>query len=363
MTVQVKSSLRAISPYKQGSASVAGGMKMIKLSSNELPYPPSPKALAAYGAVQTELGRYPDGSQTGLRAAIAALHDIHATNIFCGNGSEEAIGLIIRTIIAAGDEMVISENSFLMAEIYARSVGGIIVKCVEQDHRVDVDAMLAAITPLTRIVYICTPNNPTGTYTTRAELHRLAAGIPDGVLLIVDAAYSEFVTATDYDCGLKSLFKPQGNVVVTRTFSKAYGLAGLRIGWAAVPDAVADGVARLRTPFNANSAALAAAEAAIRDQDHLHRSVAAVNATRETFCAGLRGLGLSVVPSQANFVLIVFAPGGDDATQLDSALKAKGILGRPVSGHANEYRLSIGTDVDMDQTLEAIRLWWLAATG
>ncbi len=357
MSIQAKSMLSSIKPYAQGKSTIEGVADPIKLSSNELPYPPSPKAVAAFHSTGEKLGRYPDGSQSSLRWAIAGVYDLDVKNIFCGNGSEEAIGLVIRTVLSPGDNMVVSQNSFLMAEIYARSCGADVRKGQERDHCVDVDAMLALVDAKTRIVYICSPNNPTGTFTPATELARLEKALPAGVLLIVDSAYAEFVTDPSYDCGIKTLFKPGGRVVVTHTFSKAYGLAGLRIGWAAAPNSVIDAVSRLRTPFNANSAALNAAEAAILDRAYLAEVTAKVNDTRTWFSAGLTALGLTVVPSHTNFVLIVFPPNGSQAKGLDAALQGAGILGRAVTGNANEFRISIGTSDEMRKTLSVVQEW------
>ena len=352
-----KTALTEVQPYKQGASNIEGVVEPIKLSSNELPYPPSPKAIKAYHNVETMLGRYPDGTQAELRSVLAELHDIPKANIFAGNGSEEAIGLIIRAVLQPGDEIIVSENSFLMTEIYARSVGANVIKCGEVNQCVDVEAMLTTASERTKIVYLCSPNNPTGTYTTAQELRRLKEGLPDGVLVLMDMAYAEFADASDYSDGL-SLFSPEGRVAITRTFSKAYGLASLRIGYGIAPNTVMNAVSLLRTPFNANSAAMAAATAAALDQEYLQNTVAKVRATRETFASQLRELGLTVIPSQANFVLINFTNGDDLASSLDLALQSMGILGRPAAaGTKNEYRISIGTDEEMRKTLEVIREW------
>ena len=356
MTPRARPALADIAPYRQGRSAIAGTERVIKLSSNELPYPPSPGAIEAFHGTESSLNRYADGTQTDLRQALASVHGLPERNLFAGNGSEEAIGLVIRSTLSDGDEMIASENTYVMTDIHARSVGARIISCPERDHRVDVDAMLSAVTGRTRIVYVCSPNNPTGTYTRGDELARLDAGLPAQILLIVDAAYAEFVDAPDYDTG-QSLFSPRGRIVVARTFSKAYGLAALRVGWVLAPDDIVDAVARLRSPFNTNAAALRAATAATRDQAYLLRTVAKVRATRDRFAAELRGLGLRVVPSQANFVLLPFPDGGDDARSLDAALKAAGILGRPVEGEANEFRITIGTDEEMASALSAIRGW------
>ncbi|AHK46510.1 histidinol-phosphate aminotransferase 1 [Ensifer adhaerens OV14] len=357
MTIKTKSTLETIKPYVQGKSTLEGIAEPLKLSSNELPYPPSPAAIKAFHAVSACLGRYPDGAQTALRQAIAEIYGIDAGSIFASNGSEEAIGLVIRSVLSAGDNMVISENSFLMAEIYARSCGAEIRKAKETDYRVDVDALLALVDQNTRIMYVCSPNNPTGTFTPASELARLEAALPPGVLMIIDSAYAEFVTDPAYDCGIATLFKPQGRVVVTHTLSKAYGLAGIRIGWAAAPTDIIDAVSRLRTPFNTNIAALSAAEAAIRDRGYLDAITGMINQTREWFTEGLTALGLSVVPSHTNFVLIVFPAGGSQACDLDATLQRAGILGRAVTGGANEFRITIGTKEQMQQTLDVARQW------
>ena len=355
--IGAKNSMTEAQPYKQGASDIEGVADPIKLSSNELPYPPSPNAIKAYHNVENVLGRYPDGAQSELRSTLAELHGIPKTNIFAGNGSEEAIGLIVRAILKPGDSIIVSENSFIMTEIYANSVGADVIKCKEVDQRVDVDAILAAVCKRTKIVYLCSPNNPTGTYTSAEELMRLKEGLPDGVLFLMDMAYAEFADASDYSDGL-SLFSPDGEVAITRTFSKAYGLASLRIGYAIASSALVNAVSRLRTPFNANSAAMAAATAAALDQEYLWSSVAKVRATRDAFASGLQELGLDVVPSQANFVLITFTNEGDLASSLDASLQSMGILGRPsVAGSKNEYRISIGTDEEMRKTLKVIRGW------
>ena len=348
--IGVKNAITEAQPYKQGTNDIEGVADPIKLSSNELPYPPSPNAIKAYHNVENVLGRYPDGAQSELRSTLAELHGIPKANIFGGNGSEEAIGLIVRAVLKPGDAIIVSE-------IYANSVGADVKKCKEVDQRVDVDAILAAVCKRTKIVYLCSPNNPTGTYTSAKELMRLKEGLPDGVLFLMDMAYAEFADASDYSDGL-SLFSPEGKVAITRTFSKAYGLASLRIGYAIAPSAVVKAVSGIRTPFNANSAAMAAATAAALDQAYLQDSVAKVRATRDAFALGLRELGLDVVPSQANFVLIKFASEGNLASSLDASLQSMGILGRPsVAGDKNEYRISIGTDEEMRKTLKVIRGW------
>lgn len=357
MSIQTKSAIKDVAPYQQGQSEIEGVLDPIKLSANELPYPPSPDAVEALKNAPLTIGRYPDGSQRELREAIAAKYEIDAANIFAGNGSEEAIGLIVRAVLGIGDNIVVSENSFIMTEIYARSCGANVSKVPEQNYRIDVDAVLTTADKKTKIVYLCSPNNPTGTYLTKAEIKRLDVELPENVLLILDAAYSEFVTADDYDCGIKTLFDPNGRVAVTHTFSKAYGLAGQRIGWAAVPTNVADAVSRLRTPFNTNAPALAAATAAIGDQDYLKKTTDQIVETREWFRAQMKQLGIQTVPSQANFLLLVFPQGGTQARTLDAALQSNGIIARPVTGSRNELRFSIGTREEMELAKDVVAKW------
>ena len=362
MTIKAKSSLSGIKPYKQGKSGISGRRRVIKLSSNELPYPPSPDAIKAFRETEHSLNRYPDGSQAALRQAVASVHGVPEKNVFAGNGSDEAIALLIRSVLSAGETMITSENSFLMAEIYARSAGAKIVKCPESGHRVDIDAILEAASAATRIVYVCSPNNASGTYTRDSELRLLDKYLQPETLLLVDAAYAEFADAPDYANGTE-IFSPEGRVAVTRTFSKAYGLAAQRVGWALAPNSVVEAVSRLRSPFNTNAAALNAAAAAVKDQDYLKRTVARIKATRNGFARKLGELGLNVLPSQANFVLVSFPRGGNEAISLDAWLQKGGILGRPVEGDANEFRITIGTEEEMEAAFEAIREWVGALRG
>ena len=360
MNVKTKSGLEKIAPYKQGQSTIEGVAEPIKLSSNELPYPPSPLAQQAYDGTAVKLGRYPDGSQADLRAAISEVHGVDPANLFCSNGSEEGIGLVLRVLLSPEDSVVMSQNSFIMAEIYAAASGAEVIKVPEIDHCIDIDGVLAAVRADTKIVYLCSPNNPTGTYLSIAQIKRLDAELPSDVVLMLDGAYAEFVTADDYDSGLKTLFKPEGRVIVTRTFSKGYGMAGLRIGWVAAPLSIINAVSRLRTPFNTNAPALAAAAAAMRDQDYLKSVCQMVNETRDWFVAALKDLGLKTVPSHTNFVLIDFGAGGSEANEVDAAMQAAGIIARPVSGASNEVRISIGTQEDMETCLAVISKWWKA---
>lgn len=347
----------ALSPYQQGASRIDGREPRCKLSANESALGTPPAAKAAYAALQDQLHRYPDGSQAALREALAEVHGLDAERIVCGNGSEELLGLLIRCYLGAGDELLLSENHFEVCRLYALSVGGRIVTAPERDFVTDVDALLAAVTERTRLVIIANPNNPTGTCLPAAEIHRLHAGLPPEVLLVLDGAYAEFVTMPDYTAG-EDLVRAHDNVVMTRSFSKAWGLAGLRIGWCYAPPAIVDIVQRLRVPFNANAAAMAAAAAALRDRDWLPR-VREHNARwLQRIRAELEALGLRVLPSEANFYLLVFDDlAGKSAAGAAAALQAEGIIPRPVSagGQHDVLRITVGTDEDNAAVLAVLR--------
>src|SRR5581483_940704 len=228
-----------ISPYVPGESSAPGGIKPIKLSSNETPLGPSPRAVAAYKAEAEHLDRYPDGGATALRAAIGRLYGLDPARIVCGSGSDELINIIAHAYIGPGDEAVYSEHGFLMYKIATLASGGKPVPVPERRYTADVDAILARVGPKTRVVFLANPNNPTGTYLAHGEVRRLHQGLPAGTLLVLDAAYSEYVRRNDYEAGLE-LVATTENTVMTRTFSKIYGLAALRLGWAYCPAGVAD---------------------------------------------------------------------------------------------------------------------------
>ncbi|MDX1406418.1 MAG: histidinol-phosphate transaminase, partial [Woeseiaceae bacterium] len=262
--------LLSLRPYQQGKSKVPGRDEVIKLSSNECCFGPSPAAMQAFVDSAPELHRYADGSQQALREAIAAEYALDASRIVCGNGSEELIGLFIRCYAGPGHDIVLSENHFVMCSIYGTSQGAAIHLAPEKHFRIDIDAILGEITDNTRVLAIANPNNPTGTYVPAADIRRLVESTPKDVLIILDGAYAEYVDKTDFDDGHKWV-ESCDNVVMTRTFSKIYGLAGLRIGWAYGPPAVIEIVNRLRTPFNASGPAMAAAVAALGDHQHVNR--------------------------------------------------------------------------------------------
>ncbi|MFM7275174.1 MAG: pyridoxal phosphate-dependent aminotransferase, partial [Gammaproteobacteria bacterium] len=275
----------------------------IRLSANESSFGPSPAAIEAYHAAAAGLNRYPDANQTALREAIAQVHGLDAARIVCGNGSDELIQLVIRASANAGDEVLLSENGFVMCEIHARAHGTTVVKAPERDDRVDVDALIARITPRTRVLCLANPNNPTGTWLGDAEIRRLHAALPVHVMLLLDGAYAEYVDAPDYEPGAR-LVESASNVVMTRTFSKIHGLPALRIGWAYCPSALREAIHRIRSPFNVSAPAMAAATAAVRDVAWVDRIRARNKSELARIGAVLGELALEMVPSVTNFYLL-----------------------------------------------------------
>ena len=343
-----------LAPYVQGQSEIEGVERPIKLSSNESSQGPSPQAIEAYWNAAAHLNRYPDGNQVELREAIAAAHGLDPGRILCGNGSDELIQLMARAYVGSGHEALLSENGFVMSNIHCTAQGAELVIAPERDYRVDVDAMLARVTDKTRFCTIANPNNPTGTYITGGELRRLHAGLPDNCLFLIDDAYAEYVTAADYEAGV-ALVDDNENVVMTRTFSKIYGLPFLRIGWAYCSRSVFDLVQRIRTPFNTNGAALAAATAAVADTAYI-ADIREHNAKwRERIAGELGTLGIEVVPSQANFYLMRFAAdSGRNGAEAATFLQSRGIIPRPAGGSDQFLRITIGLDHENEAVLQAL---------
>ena len=345
-----------INAYVPGESSLAGNLKPIKLSSNETPLGPSPAAIAAYKAAAESLALYPDGGAGDLRRAIASHFGLDPDRIVCGSGSDELINLLAHAYIGPGDEAIFSEHGFLMYKIATLSSGGKPVSVPEQNYRANVDAMLAAVTPRTRLVFLANPNNPTGTYLRHDEIRRLQQGLPARVLLLLDAAYSEYVRRNDYEAGLE-LVATTSNTVMTRTFSKIYGLAALRLGWAYCPAAIADVLNRVRGPFNVTGPALAAGAAAIADRAHVERAVAHNEKWLPWVATEVEGLGLRVTPSVGNFLLIHFpAEPARNAAAADEFLKLRGIILRRVAAYGlpGALRMTIGTEDDNRRVVAAL---------
>lgn len=346
----------AIDAYVPGRSKAAPGRRLIKLSSNETPLGPSPEAVAAFRGAAGDLERYPDGAATALREAIADVHGLNPARIVCGNGSDELLTLLAHAYLAPGDEGLYGEHGFLVYRIAILAAGGTPVVAPERDLTVDVDALLAAVTPRTRIVYLANPANPTGTYLPFSEIRRLHAGLPGNVLLVLDAAYAEYVRRNDYESGIE-LVSSSENVVMTRTFSKVHGLAALRIGWLYGPEGVVDALNRTRGPFNLSAPAIAAGAAAIRDRAFLETAVAHNARWLPWLTAEIEALGLTVTPSVANFLLIHFPDEpGRTAAEADAFLTGEGIVLRRVAGYGlpNALRMTVGDEEANRATVAAL---------
>ncbi|MDR6873690.1 histidinol-phosphate aminotransferase [Bosea sp. BE125] len=335
-----------IQAYVPGKSAAPAGVKLHKLSSNETPLGPSPKAVAAYGSLSGKLELYPDGSSTKLREAIAGRYGLDANRILCGTGSDELLQLVTKAYLGDGDEGVFTEHGFLVYRIAILAAGGKPVVVKEKSFTADVDAILAAVTPKTKIVFLANPNNPTGTYLPFDEVKRLHAGLPGNVLLVLDAAYAEYVRRNDYASGLELVAESE-NVVMTRTFSKIYGLANLRLGWLYGPAHVVDALDRIRGPFNVNGAAIEAGAAAIADEAHVASAIEHNDKWLAWTTAELEKLGLSVTPSVGNFILIHFpATSGKTAKEADAFLTQRGLILRAVAAYGlpDALRMTIGSE-------------------
>jgi histidinol-phosphate aminotransferase len=351
-----KPGIMDIQAYVPGESSVPGGLKPIKLSSNETPLGPSANAVAAYRRVAESLERYPDGASTELRKAIGRLYGLDPDRIVCGCGSDELLNLLANAYLGQGDEAIFTEHGFLVYRIVTLGNGATPVVAPEKNLTADVDAILARVSPRTKVVFLANPNNPTGTYLPFDEVRRLRQGLPANVLLVIDAAYSEYVRRNDYEAGIE-LVATTENTVMTRTFSKIHGLAALRLGWAYCPAAIAEVLNRIRGPFNVTAPAIAAGVAAIEDKAHAEKSVTHNEQWLPWMTAEAEKLGFKVTPSVGNFILIHF-PGTDGrgAAAADEFLKSKGIIMRRVGGYGlpNCLRMTIGTAEENRATAAAL---------
>jgi histidinol-phosphate aminotransferase len=335
-----------IAPYVGGRSEAPGRGPVYKLSSNETPLGPARHTIEAFTAAAISLNLYPDGSARALRQAIAETHGLHADRIICGNGSDEILHLLPQIYAQPGDEILFSAHGFLVYPIATLAAGATPVVVPEPDLRTDVDGFLRHVTDRTRIVFVANPNNPTGSFNTASELRRLRAGLPEECLLVIDAAYAEYVDADGYEDGA-ALVASTANTVMTRTFSKIYGLAALRVGWAYAPESVVDAYNRVRGPFNVSAPAQAAAIAAVRDQAHVAAGKAHNTRWRNWLSAEIQALGLKVYPSVANFVLVGFDRAGPrTAAAADEFLASRGVIVRAVSSYGlpDCLRISVGSE-------------------
>jgi histidinol-phosphate aminotransferase len=341
---QPRAELMAIATYVPGKSAPAGPAKTYKLSSNESPLGPSPKAVQAFRDAAAALAFYPDGSAEALRSAIGERHGLDPARLICGDGSDELLGLLAHAFLKPGDEALYSQYGFLSYPIAIRAAGATPVTAPERNFSADVDALLARVTDKTRLVFLANPNNPTGSLLPRGELKRLHAGLPSDTLLVIDAAYAEYVEDAAYEPGAE-LVDAFENVVMTRTFSKAYGLAGARLGWAYAREYVIDALNRIRGPFNVNAPAQAAGVAALGDPEHLASAVAHNARWLPWLKREISALGLEVPPSAGNFLLIRFRD-ASQARRADAALTLAGFVLRGMDGYGlpDCLRLTVGEE-------------------
>lgn len=353
-----------IAPYVPGRTEAMGCARPYKLSSNESALGTSPHAAAAFRAAADSLHLYPDGSAAKLRQAIADRHGLHREHIICGAGSDELLALLAHAYLGPGDEAIHSAHGFLVYPIAIRASGAVPVAAPEHALTASVDEILARVSARTKMVFLANPNNPTGTYLSFDEVKRLHGGLPERCLLVLDAAYAEYVRRNDYAAGME-LVASADNVVMTRTFSKAYGLAALRLGWAYCPPHVADALNRIRGPFNVNGPAIAAGIAALEDQAHLDAAIAHNERWLPWLTQQISDLGLEVTPSAGNFILIHF-PADEPlgAKAADMFLSRRGLVLRRMEAYGLEraLRASVG-GVEANQALVAALREFMSGAG
>jgi histidinol-phosphate aminotransferase len=333
-----------IDPYVPGQGSAPGTAKIFKLSANETPLGPSPRAREAFCAFAGSLQEYPDGAATALREALGAKHGLDPARIVCGTGSDDILHLLAAAYIGPGEEGIFTQYGFLVYKIAILAAGGVPVIAAEKNLTADTDSILAKVGPRTKMVFLANPNNPTGTYLPIAEVKRLAQNLPVHILLVLDAAYAEYVNRPDYSSGLE-LVSAHENVVMTRTFSKIYGLAGIRLGWCYAPPDVCDAINRIRGPFNTNGAAIAAGVAALDDSGHIGKAVAHNETWLAWLAREISALGIKLTPSVCNFLLLHF-DGGPQARAADRFLLDRGLILRAVGAYGLPHclRLTVGTE-------------------
>jgi histidinol-phosphate aminotransferase len=338
--------------YQGGASTVAGQSNVLKLSSNENPFGPSPKAIDALRKSAHEMHRYPSTDHAALRKAIAEVHGLWSDNIICGVGSDEIITFLCQAFAGVGDEVLYTEHGFAMYKISALAVGATPVEVAERNRVVNVDAILEAAGDKTKLVFIANPANPTGTMISEADVRKLAEGLPAHTLLVLDGAYAEFVDG--YDGGAR-LTHTYDNIFITRTFSKLYGLGGLRVGWGYGPKYIVDTLNRIRGPFNLSAPALAAAEASVRDTEFAEKCRADNTSLRAWLAAALAEHGISSDTSMANFILARFANQAE-AEACDDYLKSQGILVRRVAGYKLPHclRITVGDEASCRRVAHAI---------
>lgn len=351
------SGIMDIAAYVVGKSSVKNMAKknIIKLSSNETPLGTPKTAKQAYSKIVKNLHEYPNGDCQMLRQAIAKTYKLKANNIVCGSGSDELLALLAKAYLTKGDQAIYSQHGFLMYKINILASGAKPIMAKEKNYTTDIDEIIKHINKKTKMIFIANPNNPTGTYLSNTEIKKLHSQLPPNVLLVLDCAYGEYMSVKNYDCGTK-LVEQYKNVVMTRTFSKIYGLASLRVGWAYAPPDIVDVLHRSRGPFNVNAAAIAAATAAVKDKKHIAKAVKHNEKWRKWVSEKLQLIGLKIIPSFGNFVLMQFA-NEKQAKQANNYLLGKGIILRYLGeyGFNNALRMTIGTAQENKKTIKLLK--------
>ncbi|MDR4463336.1 MAG: histidinol-phosphate transaminase [Nitrospira sp.] len=354
MGIEVHPDIQSLSPYVPGKPveelqRELGLTRVIKLASNENPLGPSPKAMAALNGAQMLLHRYPDGGGTQLRQAIADRWKVAGDQIILGNGSDEILGLLARTFLNPGDEAIMADHTFVIYKMEVTAVHGkpVVVPLVDWTH--DLETMARAITPRTKLLFLCNPNNPTGTMVSAEAVDRLMARVPAGVIVVFDEAYFEYVRNSQFPDAM-AYVKQGRNAIVLRTFSKIYGLAGLRIGYGVSTSEIIGFLNRVRPPFNANSLAQKAALAALGDDEHVAKSRTVNVAGMEQLEQGLRALGMTPIPSETNFL---YFDAKRDGRSVFDALLQEGIIVRHIEG--TMIRVTIGLTDENDAFLRAFK--------
>lgn len=352
---QPQPGIMEVALYKGGESGDKDATNVVKLSANENPFGPSPKAVKAVATAAHDLHRYPEIDGYTLRQKLADIHGLEADRIVLGVGSDEILRLLCEGYAGPGNEVIHTEHGFAMYRICALGAGATPVEVAERDRTVDVDAILAAITPKTRLIFVANPANPTGTMVPIAELTRLADGLPEEVILVLDGAYVEY--ADGYDGGV-SLVQTRENVVMTRTFSKLYGLGGMRVGWSYAPQPITDVLNRLRNPFNLSSLAIAAADAALDDTDHVAKSISENARLRVWLAQTLSAAGVPTDVSETNFVLARFAT-AQEAQACDAMLRSEGLFVRGVAGYGLPkcLRITVGDEASCRRVAHVIGLF------
>ena len=352
-----KKTIAEIAPYKPGEGNIFDS-EVIKLSSNENPFGCSPLAKAGYIKAAGYLNRYPEGGSSDLREAIAKKHEVSLNQIICGNGSDEIFGLLISAFTSAGDDIIYSQHGFLMYKFYALANGVNPISAPEINLRAHIENILAKVTEKTKIVFIANPNNPTGTYLSKLELLELRQKLPENIILVIDGAYAEYVTNDDYEDGF-GLVEKYSNIVATRTFSKIYGLASLRIGYCYADSDIIEVLNKVRGPFNVNLAAQMAALAAIEDEEFCEQSRVHNKKWLKIFNTEFANLGIQTIDSVANFFLIKIS--NDRQDKYLAFLDKHKLKIRKVAAYGlPEYlRITIGTAAENERLIQLSKEFWL----